>query len=49
MDTYHEDQMGEINKISNISKKLNIPVEYYKYPNRKNNSYWSPQKNKTVN
>jgi len=49
MDTYHEDQIGEINKINNISKKLNIPVEYYKYPNRKNNSYWSPQKNKTVN
>ena len=32
-----------------IAEKLNIPVEYYEDPNRKNNSYWSPQKNKTVN
>ena len=49
MDTYHDNQMKEIKKINNISKKLNIPVEYYEDPNRKNNSYFSPQKNKTVN
>ena len=49
MDSYHPNQMGEMKKINSISEKLNIPVEYYRYPNRKNNSYWSPQKNKIVN
>jgi hypothetical protein len=49
MDSYHPNQIGEMKKINSISKKLNIPVEYYRYPNRKNNSYWSPQKNKIVN
>jgi len=49
MDSYNPDQIKEIKKINNISEKLNIPVEYYRQPNRKNNSYWSPQKNKIVN
>jgi hypothetical protein len=49
MDSYNPNQIEEIEKINNISKKLNIPVEYHRYPNRKNNSYWSPQKNKIVN
>jgi len=49
MNVYDDDQMEKIKKITDISKKLNIPVNYHKYPNRKNKSYWSSQRNKTIN
>lgn len=43
------EQKREIEKINKINKTLNIPIIYHDDPEEKNYSYWSPQKNKTVN
>jgi hypothetical protein len=43
------EQKKEIEKINKINKTLNIPIKYHDDPEEKNYSYWSPQKNKTVN
>ena len=43
------EQKREIEKINTINKTLNIPIKYHDDPKEKNYSYWSPQRNKTVN